>query len=130
MDASTGIILILTGLAAGVLSGFVGVGGGMIIVPSLIYILGLSQFEAQGTSLALMLPPIGILAAMNYWKADAINWKYAGIIAVFFVVGGYFGSKWSLKLDESVVKLIFGLLMLFVSIKMIASGYTDFQNKG
>ena len=130
MEISTLIILIIIGLVAGALSGFVGVGGGIIIVPALVYLLGLSQFEAQGTSLLLMLPPIGILAAMNYYQSGAVNWKYASVIALTFVVGGYFGSKITLKLDETLVKLIFGLLMLLVAIKMIISGFAFFQNKG
>jgi len=130
MEISTLIILILIGLVAGALSGFVGVGGGIIIVPALVYLLGLSQFEAQGTSLLLMLPPIGILAAMNYYQSGAVNWKYASVIALTFVVGGYFGSKITLKLDETLVKLIFGVLMLLVAIKMIISGFAFFQNKG
>jgi len=130
MEISTLIILILIGLVAGALSGFVGVGGGIIIVPALVYLLGLSQFEAQGTSLLLMLPPIGILAAMNYYQSGAVNWKYASVIALTFVVGGYFGSKITLKLDETLVKLIFGILMLLVAIKMIISGFAFFQNKG
>ena len=129
MDISTLIILILIGLFAGALSGFVGVGGGIIIVPALVYVLGLSQFEAQGTSLLLMLPPIGILAALNYYQSGAVNWKYALVIAIAFVAGGYFGSKFALKLDEALVKLIFGLLMLLVAIKMIISGFAFFQNK-
>ena len=129
MDISTLFILILIGLFAGALSGFVGVGGGIIIVPALVYVLGLSQFEAQGTSLLLMLPPIGILAALNYYQSGAVNWKYALVIAIAFVAGGYFGSKFTLKLDEALVKLIFGLLMLLVAIKMIISGFAFFQNK-
>ena len=130
MSITTFFILVLIGIFAGVASGFVGIGGGVIIVPTLVYVLGLSQHEAQGTSVLLMLPPIGILAAMNYYKADAVNWKYAAIIAVFFVVGGYIGSKLSLKMDATLVKLIFGILMLLLSIKMIISGLGYFQNKG
>jgi uncharacterized protein len=130
MEISTLIILIIIGLVAGALSGFVGVGGGIIIVPALVYLLGLSQFEAQGTSLLLMLPPIGILAVMNYYQSGAVNWKYASVIALTFVVGGYFGSKITLKLDETLVKLVFGVLMLLVAIKMIISGFAFFQNKG
>ncbi|MBL4706169.1 MAG: sulfite exporter TauE/SafE family protein [Flavobacteriales bacterium] len=130
MDLNTVLILVLIGITAGVLSGFVGVGGGIIIVPALVYLLGLSQFEAQGTSILLMIPPIGILAAMNYYKVDAVNWKYAGIIAATFVIGGYFGSKLTLKLDETLVKLIFGFIMLIVAIKMIVSGLAFFQGKG
>ncbi len=120
MSFTTLIILILIGLTAGALSGMIGVGGGIIIVPGLVYLLGLSQFQAQGTSLALMLPPIGILAAYNYYKADALDWKYATIIAVAFIVGGYFGSKLTLEfIDEKTLKRIFGGIMAIVAIKMI-----------
>ncbi|MCB9222804.1 MAG: sulfite exporter TauE/SafE family protein [Crocinitomicaceae bacterium] len=117
------LILMAIGLAAGAMSGFVGIGGGVIMVPALIYIMGMSQHAAQGTSLLLMLPPIGILAVMNYWKAGELNWKYGIVIAVAFVIGGYFGSKLALKLSPSIVKLVFGVLMLYISVKMIYSGF-------
>ena len=130
MEISTLVILVAIGLAAGAVSGFVGIGGGIIIVPALVYVLGLTQFEAQGTSLLLMLPPIGILAAMNYYQAGSINWRYALVIAIAFIVGGYFGSKLSLKLDELLVKLIFGIIMLLVALRMIVSGVEYFQDKG
>ncbi len=122
MTLQTVFILILIGIFAGMLSGFVGIGGGVVMVPALVYILGLSQHTAQGTSLILMLPPIGILAVMNYYKAGHVNISYGVIIALAFVIGGYFGSKIALKISPSKVKLIFGLLMLYVSIKMIYSG--------
>lgn len=121
MDLNLGSILILVaiGIFAGMLSGFVGVGGGMVIVPALIYFLGLTQFQAQGTSLAIMLPPIGILAVMNYYRTDNVNFTYAAIIAATFIIGGYLGSKLALKLPENKVKLIFGLIMLYAAIRMI-----------
>jgi hypothetical protein len=120
MSISTLLLLVLIGLLAGVLSGMVGVGGGIIIVPALVYFLGLSQHSAQGTSLALMLPPIGILAAMNYYKAGNLNLKYALVIAAAFIIGGYFGSKVSLVyISESLMKKIFGFVMLFAAIKLI-----------
>lgn len=125
MTLQTILLLILIGLAAGALSGFIGIGGGVVIVPALIYILHMNQHAAQGTSLLLMLPPIGILAVMNYWKADKINWEYGAIIALAFVIGGYFGSRLSLKLNPSLVKVIFGILMLYISFKMIYSGYKE-----
>ena len=130
MEISTLVILVAIGLAAGALSGFVGIGGGIIIVPALVYVLGLTQFEAQGTSLLLMLPPIGILAAMNYYQAGSLNWRYALVIAIAFIAGGYFGSKLSLKLDVLLVKLIFGIIMLLVALRMIVSGVEYFQDKG
>lgn len=120
MSITTLVILLLIGIFAGILSGLIGVGGGIIIVPALVYFLGFSQHTAQGTSLALMLPPIGILAAMNYYKAGALNIKYAAVIAVAFVIGGYLGSKLSITyIDEILMKKIFGVILLVAAIKMI-----------
>ncbi len=121
MELSTQIILILIiiGVAAGMLSGFVGVGGGLIIVPALVYILGFSQLEAQGTSLAVLLLPVGILAVWQYHKAGNINIPAALVIASAFVIGGYVGSKYAHKLPEHKVKFIFGLFMLYVALRMI-----------
>jgi len=122
MTIQTVLILVFIGLFAGIMSGFVGIGGGVIMVPALVFMLGLSQHTAQGTSLILMLPPIGILAVMNYYKAGEVNIPYGIIIAIAFVIGGYFGSKLALKLSPSIVKLVFGVLMLYVSGKLIYSG--------
>ncbi|MEO6883086.1 MAG: sulfite exporter TauE/SafE family protein [Bacteroidia bacterium] len=115
------IILLCIGLAAGILSGFVGIGGGIVIVPSLIFLIGLSQYEAQGTSLALMLPPIGILAAYNYYKNGNLNIRYAAIIAVAFVFGGFIGSKTALSLNAHAVREIFASVLLLLSLKYIFS---------
>ena len=128
MDSQTLLILIAIGVLAGILSGFVGVGGGVIIVPALIYVLGMSQFEAQGTSLFVLLLPVGILAVHNYYKTDQINWKYGMIISLAFVAGGYFGSKFALKMSPAVVRIIFGAVMAIVSIKMITSGINTLSN--
>ena len=122
MNIGTLLILIAIGVLAGMLGGFVGVGGGLIVVPALIYFLGVNQIDAQGTSLAMMLPPIGILAVWNYHKTGNVNFTYAMIIAVSFIVGGYFGSKIALKIPVNKVKLIFGFLMLYTAVRMIYSG--------
>lgn len=106
-------------MCAGLLSGFVGVGGGMIIVPALVFFLGYTQHLAQGTSLAMMLPPIGILAVYNYYQTGNTNIKAALIISASFFIGAYLGSKFSLSLDEKVVKKIFGVVMLLASLKML-----------
>ncbi|MFT5919747.1 MAG: putative membrane protein YfcA [Granulosicoccus sp.] len=119
MSISSIIILLLIGMCAGILSGFVGVGGGMIIVPALVFFLGYTQHLAQGTSLAMMLPPIGILAVYNYYQTGNTNIKAALIISVSFFIGAYLGSKFSLSLDEKVVKKIFGVVMLLASLKML-----------
>ena len=113
------IILILIGLAAGIFGGFVGLGGGVIMIPAMIYFLGMSQFEAQGTSLAVMLPPVGILAAMNYYKAGHLNWKYALIIAITFTLGGFIGSKIALDIPVTTIKKIFGFVLLGISLNII-----------
>ena len=129
MAIQTFLILIVVGVLSGILSGFVGVGGGILIVPALIYMLGLSQYEAQGTSLFILLLPVGILAVNNYWKAGMINWKFGILVAITFVIGGYIGSKLALKISPSIVKLAFGIIMAFVSFKMILSGYNGLTNE-
>ena len=113
------MILILIGLSAGILSGLFGVGGGVVIVPALVFFLGMTQHGAQGTSIGLMLLPIGILAAWQYHQAGSLNVKYGLIIAGAFLVGGFFGSKIALSLDETLLKRIFGGFMLIISIKLI-----------
>lgn len=115
------LILVVIGIITGILAGMLGIGGAIIMVPALVYVLGLNQQTAQGTSLAVMLPPIGIIAAMNYYKAGQVNLKYALIMAVFFIIGSYFGSKFSLSLPENTLRKIFGLLLLAVSLKMLLS---------
>lgn len=123
------LILVGIGLAAGMLSGFIGIGGGVVIVPALVYFLGLSQFQAQGTSLAIMLPPVGIMALMNYYKSGNVNVNYAIVIAITFIIGGYFGSKVALKMNPNVVRFIFGLLMLYVAGRLIwTSSFKLFAN--
>lgn len=113
------IVLILIGIAGGFLSGMFGVGGGIIIVPAFVFFIGMSQHEAQGTSLGLMLFPIGILAAYNYYKTGQMDVKAGLIVAATFVLGGYFGSKVSLGLDQALIKRLFGVLMLAISLKLI-----------
>jgi uncharacterized membrane protein YfcA len=132
MEVSTLVILIIIGLFAGIMSGFVGIGGGIVIVPALVYILGFTQFQAQGMSITLMLPPLGIMAFMNYYNQGHITKTsiiYTSIMAAFFLIGGYFGSKWALKLPENLVKLIFGLILMYVSIRMIINGWAFFSEE-
>ena len=130
MDISTLLILLSIGIFAGVASGFVGIGGGLVIVPALIYFLGLDQHTAQGTSLALMLPPIGILAAINYHNAQSIEWWYSGVIAITFILGAWLGSKWALRISPTVVRLIFSALLFYAAISLTCKSlrelYPDF----
>ncbi|MCC7319150.1 MAG: sulfite exporter TauE/SafE family protein [Bacteroidales bacterium] len=119
MTTSTIILLIAIGLFAGVFSGMIGLGGGLIIIPALMYLLHMDQHAAQGTSLALMLPPIGLMAAYNYYKAGALNIQFAAVIAIAFFVGGYFGSRWALNMPEALLRKIFAVTLIAVAIKML-----------
>jgi uncharacterized membrane protein YfcA len=121
MSTSMILILIVIGIITGVMAGMLGIGGAIIMIPALVFLLGISQQSAQGTSLAVMLPPIGIIAAYNYYKAGQVNIRFAIILAVFFLVGSYFGSKLALNLPQPVLKKIFGILLLLVAAKMLLS---------
>lgn len=115
------IILIIVGILSGMLAGVFGVGGAIIVIPALVFILGFSQHDAQGTSLAFMLPPVGILATWNYWKEGHVNWKIALILSITFVVGSYLGSQFSINMSDKLLRRLFGVLMILVAIKMIFS---------
>ena len=123
MKMSTSMLLILIGIGilTGVMAGMLGIGGAIIMIPALVFFIGFSQQTAQGTSLAVMLPPIGIIAAYNYYKAGHVNIKFAIILAVAFLVGSYFGSKLALNLPQPLLKKIFGVLLLLVAAKMLLS---------
>ena len=111
--------LIVLGLAAGTLSGFVGVGGGIIIVPALIYILEMNQMQAQGISLAVLLMPVGFLGVWNYYQAGNVQFSIALLIALGFVFGSYFGSKIALQLPEYKIKFIFAMVIIIVAVDML-----------
>jgi uncharacterized protein len=119
MNITTLLGLLLVGLAAGLLSSMVGIGGGMVIVPSLVFFFAFSQKMAQGTSLALLLPPIGIFAVVNYYKAGYVDMKIAGILIVSFIIGSYLGSKVALGLPDAVLRKIFGGFLALVAIKYL-----------
>lgn len=119
MSWETFIILIIIGFSAGFIGGLLGVGGGIVVIPALVFILGMSQQNAQGTNLAMMIPPIGILAAINYYKQGQVNIKFALILALAFIIGGYFGSKVSVNVNEMALKRIFGVFLLLLAAKMI-----------
>src|SRR5690606_26114604 len=112
------ILLILIGIGAGFVGGIAGIGGGLVIVPMLIMIMGMTQHQAQGTSIGTLVFPIAILAALNYSKAGLINWKYVVFLVAAFMLGSYFGSKVAVNLDAKMLKRIFGTLMIVAAIKM------------
>ncbi len=111
--------LLLLGLLAGVLSSMVGIGGGVVIVPALVMIFAMSQKLAQGTSLVMLLPPIGLLAVINYYKAGYVDFKIAGILIIAFTAGSYFGSKIALNLEEGTLKKIFGGFLMIMAVKYL-----------
>lgn len=119
MNATVIISLIIIGLIAGLLSGVMGVGGGVVMIPLMIFFLGFSQHEAQGTSLAVLAVPVTMLAAYTYYQEGHVNWRYAAVIAVFFVVGGYFGSKIAINVDQRMLKKIFAIILIIIAVKML-----------
>ena len=119
MDIQTILIIILAGAAAGMLSGLVGVGGGIIIVPALVYFIGFSQKTAQGTSLALIMLPVGIFGVMQYYKQGHVDYKIVGLLAIGFLAGSFFGSKLALSISQETLKKVFAILMIIIAIKML-----------
>ncbi len=113
------LLLIAIGVLAGFISGSLGVGGGIIIVPGLVFFLGLTQHQAQGVSLGMMLAPIGLLAFINYYKAGHINIKYSILLLAVFFIGSYLGSLMAVQLPAATLKKIFGGLMLVAGVRMI-----------
>lgn len=118
---STGYILglLAVGLVAGFMSSMVGIGGGIIIVPALVFLFGMTQKMAQGTSLAMLSLPVAFIGAFNYYKEGQVNWKMAFMLAATFVIGGYLGSKVVLGLDMAIVKKIFAVFMIVIAIKYL-----------
>lgn len=119
MTITTLLLLLIVGLAAGFLSGLIGIGGGIIIVPALVLFLGFSQKMAQGTSLGILLLPVGILAVLQYYKQGYLNINYVLIVATAFVLGGFLGSKLALSVSDEKMKKVFALILLLISLKML-----------
>jgi uncharacterized protein len=113
------LLYLILGLVAGALSGLIGIGGGVIIVPALILFFGLSQHQAQGTTLALLIPPVGILAVWTYYKQGYVNWEIAGYICVGFLFGSFLGAKMATNISNIVLEKIFGVALLLIAMKML-----------
>jgi hypothetical protein len=112
------VLYVILGLAAGTFSGVVGLGGGVLIVPALVFLFGLSQQQAQGTTLALMVPPIGILAAYAYYQQGFVDLKIAAFICLGFIVGGWLGAKFAVSLPTNVLQKIFAISLMLIALKM------------
>jgi uncharacterized membrane protein YfcA len=121
------IVLVIIGFASGALSGLVGVGGGIIIVPALVYFLAFSQKEAQGTSLGILLLPVGILGVIQYYKQEQIDLRVVFIVSIGFLIGNFFGSKLSLSLSETTLKRIFAFILVLIALKIF---FTDSNKPG
>jgi uncharacterized membrane protein YfcA len=118
-NMSTFLLYLLLGVLAGIFSGLIGIGGGVIIVPILIFLFGFTQHQAQGTTLAMLVPPIGILAAWTYYKEGFVDLRVAALLAAGFFVGSLFGAKFATGLSSIVLEKIFGVALLFIALKMI-----------
>jgi uncharacterized membrane protein YfcA len=116
---TTMLLYVLLGLVAGALSGLIGIGGGVIIVPALVFLFGFSQHNAQGTTLALLIPPIGILAAWMYYRQGYVDMKIAGLICLGFFFGSFLGAKIATGIPNIVLERIFGVALLLIALKMI-----------
>jgi len=119
MSISDILVLLSIGLFAGFLSGMVGIGGGIVVVPVLVYFFSMNQKTAQGTVLFMFLLPVGILGVMNYYRAGHVDMKLAAIMAITFVAGSYLGSKTAIAIDTKLVKQIFGGTIMLVGFKML-----------
>ncbi|MEM7771501.1 MAG: sulfite exporter TauE/SafE family protein [Cyanobacteria bacterium P01_A01_bin.37] len=111
------------GLGVGTISGMIGIGGGVLITPALIYLFGFEQKIAQGTTLALLVPPIGILGAWAYYQQGLVNIKAASLICLGFVLGGLMGAKFAVDIEPNILRRVFGFAMLAISIRMIWSSF-------
>lgn len=112
-------LFLLLGLIAGILGGLLGIGGAIIIIPSLVLVFSMSQHMAQGTTLALMVPPIGLLAAWTYYKAGHVDFKVAALICLGFFVGGFIGARFVADISDLLLRRIFGVVLLLAALKMI-----------
>jgi uncharacterized membrane protein YfcA len=115
------VLYILLGLVAGIFGGLFGIGGGTILIPALVFLFGLTQHQAQGTTLAIMVPPIGLLAALRYYYSGNVKLGMAGLICLGFFIGGWFGANMIQELPDPLLKKLFGIFLLFVSLRMIIS---------
>jgi hypothetical protein len=112
-------LYVALGLVAGVLGGMFGIGGGSILIPAMVFLFGLTQHQAQGTTLAIMVPPIGILAAMRYYQAGNVKLGMAGFICAGFLVGGLLGAQLIQNVPDALLKKLFGIFLFIVSVRMI-----------
>jgi hypothetical protein len=113
------VLFVFLGILTGVFSGFLGIGGGLILIPAFVFLLGMTQHQAQGTSLAIMIPPIGLLAALKYYSVGNVNLKVAIFVCLGFFFGGYLGASLAQTISDVFLRKIFAIFLLFVSLRML-----------
>jgi uncharacterized protein len=118
----TTLILLAIGLVAGVFSGMFGIGGGLIIVPALLFLVKLKELESIGTSLAALIPPVGLLGAAEYYRNGFINIRYAGLVALGLFVGAYFGARIMISLPPELIRRLYGIFLLVIAARMLLMG--------
>ena len=118
MELQPGVVVAMIGLVAGLLSGVLGLGGAIVIIPALVLLLGFSQQLAQGTALVMMVLPVGALAALQYYQKGFVDVKAALIMAALFFIGGYFGAKFATEIPQAILKKSFAIMLVAIAVKM------------
>jgi hypothetical protein len=113
------VLYVILGIVAGIFGGMFGIGGGTVLIPALVYLFGLTQHQAQGTTLAIMVPPIGLLAALRYYYSGNVKLGIAGFICLGFFVGGLIGAHWIQGVGDLTLKRLFGVYLAFIALRMI-----------
>ncbi len=113
------LLFVLLGLLSGTISGLVGIGGGVVIIPALVFLFGFTQQQAQGTTLALLVPPIGFLAAYTYYRSGYVNLPVAAMVCIGFFLGGLVGARIAVTLSNTILQKIFGGVMIIIGLYML-----------
>lgn len=113
------LLYVVLGLVAGICGGIFGIGGGIILIPALVFLFGLTQLQAQGTTLAILVPPIGLLAALRYYYSGNVKLGMAAFICLGFFIGGFIGASLIQNVPDPLLKKLFGVFLLFVAVRMI-----------
>ncbi len=114
--------LFAIGLLAGVFSGMFGIGGGLLIVPALVFLMKMDDLDAIATSLAALIPPVGLLGALEYYRGGYINIRYAALLAAGLFIGAFFGAKIMMGIPAVYIRKMYGLFLLAISVRLLVWG--------